>query len=77
MKNGEIHFYDFLQLITSEKATVIVAEIDNESIASGYAVIKKEVDEIRLQIFDENIAAKKAYQKMGFNAHMLEIRLGI
>ena len=120
LKNGEIHFYDLLKLIASEKAKVIVAEIDNKIIASGYALIKEEVDlfvkhtqfvymgfmyvkpthrgkgvinaiieslnewaiskgvnEIRLQVYDENIAAKKAYAKMGFKAHMLEMRIEI
>lgn len=44
LKNGEIHFYDLLQLIESESALVIVAEADNEIIGSGYAVIKDEAD---------------------------------
>jgi RimJ/RimL family protein N-acetyltransferase len=120
LKEGEIHFYDLKKLIESDKAQVIVAEVDNEIIGSGYAVIKQEVDwfvkhtqfsylgfmyvkpahrgkgvnhaiierlnewalslgihEIRLQVLDENSAAKKAYQKLGFKGHMLEMRLGI
>ena len=39
--------------------------------------ITKEINEIRLQVYDENIVAKKAYQKMGFIAHMLEMRMAI
>src|SRR3954453_12728876 len=120
LKNSEIHFYDLHQLMESEEAKVMVAEVDNEIIGSGYAVIKEEVDlfvkhtqfsylgfmyvkpahrgrgvikaiierlnewaitkevnEIRLQVYDENIVAKKAYQKMGFKAHMLEMRMEI
>ena len=120
MKDGEIHFYNLQQLMESEKAKVVVAEVDNEIIGSGYAVIKQEVDdfvkhtqfsylgfmyvkpahrgkgvnkavierlnewalakgvhEIRLQVLDENTVAKKAYEKIGFKGHMLEMRLGI
>ena len=44
LKNSEIHFYDLHQLMGSQKAKVIVAEVDNEIIGSGYAAIKEEVD---------------------------------
>ena len=120
LKNGEIHFYDLHRLMESKKSEVVVAEIENEIIGSGYAVIKEEADlfvkhtqfvylgfmyvkpahrgkgvskaiietlkgwaiahdiyEIRLQVYDENIIAKKAYQKAGFKGHMLEMRMGI
>ena len=39
--------------------------------------LAKGVNEIRLQVLDENTGAKKAYQKIGFKGHMLEMRLGI
>jgi ribosomal protein S18 acetylase RimI-like enzyme len=39
--DGEIHYYDLLQLIKSEEALVLVTEENNEIIASGYARIKK------------------------------------
>ncbi|MGC4021873.1 MAG: GNAT family N-acetyltransferase [Cyclobacteriaceae bacterium] len=120
LKDGEIHFDDLQKLIESENAEVVVAQVDNEIIGSGYAVIKQEVDsfvkhtqfsylgfmyvrpahrgkgvnkaiieklnewahtkgvhEIRLQVLDGNIVAKKAYEKIGFKGHMLEMRLGI
>ncbi|MGG5210840.1 N-acetyltransferase family protein [Chryseobacterium sp. MIQD13] len=38
---GEIHYYDLLNFIKSEEATVLVAEENNEIVASGYALIKK------------------------------------
>lgn len=117
LNDGEIHFYDLQKLMESEKAQVVVAEVDNEIIGSGYAVIKQEIDwfvkhtqfsylgfmyvrpahrgkgvnkaiierliewswgkgvhEIRLQVLDGNFVAKKAYQKLGFKGHMLEMR---
>lgn len=33
--------------------------------------------EVRLEVYDENLAARKAYQKAGFKPNMLEMRLGI
>jgi GNAT superfamily N-acetyltransferase len=41
LKEGEIHYYDLLQLIKSEKAEVLVAVVNNEMVGSGYAKILK------------------------------------
>lgn len=35
------------------------------------------ITEIRLEVYDENIAAKKAYTKAGFKANLLEMRLDV
>jgi len=119
LKDGEIHYYNFQDLITSPKAKLLVAEIENEIVGSGYAIIKeaalylkhseyaylglmyvkpvyrgkginqqilqalkewiieKKITEIRLVVYDENILAKNAYQKAGFKAHVLEMRMEI
>jgi GNAT superfamily N-acetyltransferase len=39
LKEGEIHYYDLIELIKSEKAEVLVAVINNEIVGSGYARI--------------------------------------
>lgn len=41
LKEGEIHYYDLLELIKSPKASVVVAEVNNEVVGSGYAKILK------------------------------------
>lgn len=41
LKQGEIHYYDLLDLIKSKKAEVLVAVVDNEIVGSGYAKILK------------------------------------
>lgn len=41
LRDGEIHYYDLLQLIQSEDSLILVTEENNEIIASGYARIKK------------------------------------
>ncbi len=35
------------------------------------------ITEIRLEVYDDNIAAKKAYTKAGFKGNMLEMRLDV
>lgn len=115
---GEIHYYDLKYLIQSPEATVIVAEENNEIIASGYALIKKAakdyyqfkeyaylgfmyvkpehrgkginkvitdeliswsksrgINEVRLDVYAQNESAIKAYEKAGFEPHLLTMRL--
>lgn len=39
LREGEIHYYDLLELIASDCAEVLVAEINSEVVGSGYAKI--------------------------------------
>ena len=41
LKEGEIHYYDLIELIKSENAEVLIAVVDNEIVGSGYAKILK------------------------------------
>lgn len=41
LKEGEIHYYDLLELIKSEQASVVVAVVNDEIVGSGYAKILK------------------------------------
>ncbi|MFZ4260420.1 GNAT family N-acetyltransferase [Sphingobacterium sp. HJSM2_6] len=119
LKNAEIHYYDLLGLIKSDKSEVLVALNDNEIIGSGYVKIlqakpyqkfevyaylgfmyvkpqfrgkginqsivqelinwakNKKITEVRLDVYDENINAKKAYLKAGFKPNLLEMRIEI
>lgn len=119
LKEGEIHYYDLLELIRSDNAEVLVAEMNEEIVASGYAKIitakdyhkyseyvhlgfmyvkpafrgqginqqilqglfewskSKGVSEMRLEVYDGNIAAKNAYLKLGFKPNLVEMRLEI
>lgn len=115
----ETYYYNFPELISSPKTKVLVAEIENEIVGSGYAEIRKadhflkhsefaylglmyvkpahrgkginkailqslkewiaekEITEIRLLVYDENIQAKNAYIKAGFKAHVIEMRMEV
>jgi GNAT superfamily N-acetyltransferase len=39
LKEGEIHYYDLVELIRSESAEVLVAVVNSEVVGSGYAKI--------------------------------------
>lgn len=119
LKEGEIHYYDLIELIRSKKAEVLLAVTNNEIVGSGYAKIlpakpyqkyaeyaylgfmyvkpsfrgqginqkilhglmdwarSQNLTEVRLEVYDENIMAKKAYLKTGFKPNFLEMRLEI
>jgi len=44
LKEGEIHYYDLAELIAAADAEVLVAQLDEELIGSGYAHIRKAKD---------------------------------
>lgn len=116
--DGEIHYYDLLTLMQSEDSTILIAEENNEIVASGYSKIKKTensysnfdtyaylgfmyvkpehrgkginklildelikwskdkgISEIRLEVYDQNEPAVKAYEKAGFESLILTMRL--
>ncbi len=119
LSNGTINYYDLADMITDPDVEVVVAELDKEIIASGYARIQKSkpylrhstyaylgfmfvveehrgkgiinlilealkkwtvskgVTEMRLEVYNDNIAAVKAYEKAGFKKHMIEMRMDI
>lgn len=39
LKEGEVHYYDLIELIRSERAEVLVAVVNNEIVGSAYAKI--------------------------------------
>ncbi len=55
--DGEIHYYDLLKLIQAEDAFVIIAEENDEIVASGYARIKEP---------DNNYSNFDRYAYLGF-----------
>jgi ribosomal protein S18 acetylase RimI-like enzyme len=48
----------------------IVDALKNWSIAQN-------VTELRLEVYNDNVAAIKAYEKTGFTRHMIEMRIGL
>ena len=113
-----VHYYDLKSLIESPEAEVVVAEVDSELIASGYAKIESSepylihkkhsylgfmyvvpehrgkgvnkrivdvleswslsrgVTEMQLEVYADNAAAIKAYEKCGYDGLILTMRKG-
>ncbi len=112
----DVRYYDLEKLISSTDAEIVVAEIDGEIIACGYARIEsskaylkhrqhsylgfmfvipeyrgkgvnrkiveyleawsasKGVAELLLEVYVENVAAIRAYEKSGYLANLVEMR---
>lgn len=114
-----ISYYDLRQLILSDEAEVMVAELHSRIIGSGYALIRdakpylnhkkysylgfmytekdqrgkgvnkaiinalmqwsksKGIQEVRLTVYNDNEPAIRAYGKVGFKKHLLEMRVHV
>lgn len=117
LKPGHIHYYDLEAMIHASDVEVLVAQVNDEVIGSGYARIEtakpylnhrqyaylgfmfvepayrgqgvnqkiikaltqwavaQNINEIRLDVYADNIAAIKAYEKAGFVPHLLQMRM--
>ncbi|NQZ23396.1 MAG: GNAT family N-acetyltransferase [Colwellia sp.] len=114
-----IHYYNFEKLMNNDNTYLVVAEVENQLIACGYARIEKAkpyvnyrfysylgfmyvapehrgkgvnqkiidalahwskeqgITMMHLDVFSENLAALRAYNKAGFKANLVEMRLDI
>ncbi len=118
LKRETTHYYDIKEMITASHVEIVVAELGNEIIGSGYARIEnakpylkhqkhtylgfmyvapehrgkgvvqkiietlkqwsisENITEMRLEVYQNNLAAIKAYEKIGFTKHMIQMRMG-
>ena len=116
---GEIHYYDIAEMIKAPHIEVVVAELNNEIVGSGYARIEASkiylkhpkhaylgfmyvkpghrgkginqkiiealkqwaigqgITELRLDVYNDNPSAIKAYEKAGFKKLLVEMRMGL
>ncbi len=119
IKDGKIHYYDIVDLISNPDSELIIVEDKNIPIACGYAKIKnsstffnhekhgylgfmyvdpqyrgqgiaklivnhlidwckkRDIDEIQLDVYADNLNAIKSYEKVGFKANKVEMRLAV
>ncbi len=119
LNKAHIHYYDIKKLIAADEVELLVAEVNNEIVGSGYARIEnarhylnhakyaylgfmyvipaergkginkliidalaawaltKNITELRLDVYQNNDAAIKAYEKAGFCKHMINMRKGM
>ena len=119
LQDGEIHYYDIAEMIKAPHIEVVVAELNNEIVGSGYARIEASkiylkhpkhaylgfmyvkpghrgkginqkiiealkqwaigqgITELRLDVYNDNPSAIKAYEKAGFKKLLVEMRMGL
>ncbi len=119
LKPDPTHYYDLKAMLLSQEVEVVVAHINNNIIASGYAKIvnakpyhinsqyvylgfmyvkpefrgkgviqniietllqwskNRGLEEVRLEVYNDNVNAIKAYEKVGFKKHMIEMKMYI
>ena len=113
------HYYDLKEMITASHIHLVVAELNNRIIGTGYARLEtskhylkhsthaylgfmyvlpehrgkginkeimealktwirsQNIAELRLEVYQNNISAIKAYEKFGFEKHILEMRTNL
>lgn len=119
IKEGKVVYYNLENFILSDEALLLVAELNGELVATGYAKIKydevylkydkhaylgfmfvpekhrgngynklivdallkwsksKNITEVRLDVYDANPPAIRAYEKAGFQKHLIKMRMDI
>jgi RimJ/RimL family protein N-acetyltransferase len=119
LQKGPIQYYDLKEMIADPQIELVVAELNNKLIGSGYARIEaakpylrharhaylgfmyvepvhrgtgvnkriiealkhwahsQHITELRLDVYYNNESAIRAYEKVGFTRHMVEMRLPI
>lgn len=119
LKPEKISYYDIEKMLSEENTAVIIAEINNKIVGSGYAkiikakpylvhenyaylgfmftdsdfrgmginskiiaylknwCISRNIFELRLDVYNDNPSAIKAYEKSGFKKHLVNMRIGL
>jgi len=119
LKAGHTHYYDIEKMINATHIELVVAELDNELIGSGYARIEdakpylehakhaylgfmyvvpqhrgkginkmvmdalvawslsQNITELKLDVYQQNESAIKAYERFGFTKYMINMRMGL
>ncbi|MDR3006405.1 MAG: GNAT family N-acetyltransferase [Sphingobacterium sp.] len=74
LKDGEIHYYDLLELIRSEEAEVLVAVVEDQLIGSGYAKLldAKPYQKYKKYAYLGFMYVEPAYRGQGINKLILE-----
>lgn len=74
LKDGEIHYYDLVELIRSPGSAVVVAEIDSQLVGSGYAQVRKADPFLKHTYFAYLgfMYVRPAFRGKGINQSLLE-----
>ncbi|WP_333863222.1 GNAT family N-acetyltransferase [Sphingobacterium sp.] len=74
LKEGQIHYYDLLELIRSEEAEVLVAVVEDQLVGSGYAKLldAKPYQKYKKYAYLGFMYVKPTYRGRGVNKLILE-----
>lgn len=74
LKEGEIHYYDLIELIKAKKTEVLVAVVDKEIVGSGYVKIlpAKEYQKYSEYAYLGFMYVKPAFRGQGINQKILQ-----
>jgi ribosomal protein S18 acetylase RimI-like enzyme len=74
LKDGDIHYYDLLELISSPESEVLIAEFDGKVVGSGYVQIRKADPFLKHSRFAYLgfMYVKPAFRGKGINQMILE-----
>ena len=74
LKDGEIHYYDLVELIRSPGSAVVVAEIDSQLVGSGYAQVRRADPFLKHTYFAYLgfMYVRPAFRGKGINQSLLE-----
>lgn len=74
LKEGEIHYYDLMDLIRSERATLLVAVVNDEIVGSGYGKIleAKPFQKHKEYVYLGFMYVKPAFRGQGINGVILQ-----
>ncbi len=74
LKEGQIHYYDLLELIKSEEAEVVVAVVEDQLVGSGYAKLldAKPYQKYKKYAYLGFMYVKPTYRGQGVNKLILE-----
>jgi ribosomal protein S18 acetylase RimI-like enzyme len=77
IKEGETHYYDLAKLIDSPLSLMLVAELEGELIASGYALEKEAVDYLKHDRYAYLglMYVKPEHRRKGVNQKILDVLL--
>ena len=74
LKHQRHAYLGFMYVVPDHRGKGVVRKIID---ALEQWSISQNITEMRLEVYDNNLAAIKAYEKAGFTRHILEMRMGL
>lgn len=74
LKHQKFAYLGFMYVVPEYRGLGVIGHV----LRSLYTWVKsKDIDEVRLDVYDENAGAVRAYEKAGFQKHLVNMRLSL